>query len=135
MLLLNPDVVVLPGAVDALLAFARQHPEHGVYGGRTLRPDGTTDPSSCWGAMSLWSLTCFAHRPEHPVPPLALFDPESLGRWERDTVREVPIVTGCLLLVAREHVGSARRHGRALLPLRRGRRLLAPAPARRACAP
>ncbi|HWH96815.1 MAG TPA: galactosyltransferase-related protein, partial [Pseudolysinimonas sp.] len=29
------------------------------------------------------------------------FDPESLGGWRRDTVREVPIVTGCLLLVSR----------------------------------
>ena len=28
-----------------------------------------------------------------------VFDPESLGRWQRDTVREVPIITGCLLLV------------------------------------
>ena len=30
-----------------------------------------------------------------------LFDPESLGGWERDTVREVGIVTGCLLLAPR----------------------------------
>ena len=28
----------------------------------------------------------------------ALFDPESLGSWQRDSVREVDIVTGCLLL-------------------------------------
>jgi hypothetical protein len=30
-----------------------------------------------------------------------LFDPESLGGWKRDTVREVGIVTGCLLLAPR----------------------------------
>jgi len=59
-LLLNPDTVILPGAVDAIHSFAVAAPEHGLYGGRTLRPDGSTDPSSCWGAMSLWSLTCFA---------------------------------------------------------------------------
>ena len=28
----------------------------------------------------------------------ALFDPESLGSWKRDTVREVGMITGCLLL-------------------------------------
>jgi GT2 family glycosyltransferase len=28
----------------------------------------------------------------------ALFDPESLGSWPRDSVRQVDIVTGCLLL-------------------------------------
>jgi GT2 family glycosyltransferase len=30
-----------------------------------------------------------------------LFDPESLGSWQRDSVREVDIVTGCLLLARR----------------------------------
>ena len=28
-----------------------------------------------------------------------LFDPESLGGWKRDSVRDVDIVTGCLLFV------------------------------------
>jgi GT2 family glycosyltransferase len=32
-----------------------------------------------------------------------VLDPESLGRWRRDTVREVPVVTGCLLLISRAH--------------------------------
>ena len=54
----------------------------------------------------------------------SLFDPESLGEWRRDSVREVPIVTGCLLLARRRGLGAARRDGRALLPLRRGRRIL-----------
>ena len=31
-----------------------------------------------------------------------IFDPESLGGWPRDTVREVGIVTGCLLLAPRD---------------------------------
>ena len=100
-LLLNPDTVVLPGALAALLEFASLHPEHGVYGGRTLREDGSTDPSSCWGAPSLWSLFCFATGLSTAFPHSRAFDPESLGRWNRDTVREVPIVTGCLLLVRR----------------------------------
>jgi GT2 family glycosyltransferase len=29
-----------------------------------------------------------------------IFDPESLGNWERNTIREVPIITGCLLLIS-----------------------------------
>lgn len=101
-LLLNPDTVVLEGAIDALLAYARTHPEHRVYGGRTLRPDGSTDPSSCWGAMTLWSLTCFATGLSTAFKRSRIFDPESLGSWERDSVREVPIITGCLLLIGRE---------------------------------
>ena len=100
-LLLNPDTVVLAGALDALVDFARAHPEHGVYGGRTLRADGGVDPSSCWGEPTLWSLTSFALGLSTAFRSSIVFDPESLGRWERDTVREVPIITGCLLLVTR----------------------------------
>lgn len=102
-LLLNPDTTVLDGALDALVSFAKAHPEYGVYGGRTLRPNGSTDPSSCWGAMTLWSLTCYALGFTTILKRSRLFDPESLGRWDRDSVREVPIVTGCLLLISREN--------------------------------
>ena len=101
-LLLNPDTVVLAGALDAIVDFAQAHPDHGVYGGRTLRPDGRVDPSSCWGEPTLWSLTSFALGLSTAFRRSVVFDPESLGRWERDTVREVPIITGCLLLVTRE---------------------------------
>lgn len=100
-LLLNPDALVLPGTLAALRAFAEAHPEHGLYGGRTLRPDGRLDPSSCWGEPTWWSLVCFATGLTTAFPRTRLFDPESLGRWQRDTVREVPIVTGCLLLISR----------------------------------
>jgi GT2 family glycosyltransferase len=101
LLLLNPDTVVRPGALPALLAYARAHPENGVYGGRTFREDGALDPSSCWGAPTLWSLACFATGLSTAFPGSRVFDPESLGRWRRDSVREVPVVTGCLLLVRR----------------------------------
>jgi N-acetylglucosaminyl-diphospho-decaprenol L-rhamnosyltransferase len=100
--LLNPDTVVLPGAIDSLVDFAHERPAHGLYGGRTLRPDGTTDPSSCWGEMTLWSLFTFATGLSTAFKRSTIFDPESLGTWERDSVREVPIITGCLLLTARE---------------------------------
>jgi N-acetylglucosaminyl-diphospho-decaprenol L-rhamnosyltransferase len=101
LLLLNPDTVAHEGAVENLVAFARAHPEHGLYGGRTLDPDGSVNPGSCWGAPTLWSLFCFATLLTSAFKRTRLFDPESLGGWKRDTVREVDIVTGCLLLAPR----------------------------------
>lgn len=98
LLLLNPDTVVHPGAVESLVAFARARPRHGLYGGRTLNPDGTPHPASCWGKPTLWSLTCFATMLSTAFRGSRFLDPESLGHWKRDTVREVDIVTGCLLL-------------------------------------
>ena len=99
LLLLNPDTLTLPGSLRALLQFADANPEYGVLGGRTLRPDGSVDPSSCWGAPTLWSLTMFATMLSTAFKRSPVFDPESLGHWQRDSVREVPIITGCLLLV------------------------------------
>jgi GT2 family glycosyltransferase len=100
-LLLNPDVVVHEGAVASIVEFARRHPEHGLYGGRTLKPDGTLDPGSCYAQPTLWSLFCFATMLTIVGRDSALFDPESMGGWERDSVREVGLITGCLLLAPR----------------------------------
>lgn len=101
-LLLNPDTAVGPKSLVLLRDFALAHPQNRMYGGRTLRPDGGVDPSSCWGEPSTWSLFCFATGLSTAFAASRVFDPESLGGWQRDTVREVPIITGCLLLISRE---------------------------------
>lgn len=100
-LLFNPDAILLAQSLQNLLDFAREHPEYRLYGGRNMTPDGANDLSSCWGAPSLWSLLCFATGLSTAFPRSAVFDPESLGQWQRDTVREVPIITGSLLLISR----------------------------------
>jgi N-acetylglucosaminyl-diphospho-decaprenol L-rhamnosyltransferase len=100
-LLLNPDTLVLEGSIRALVAFAEANPRYGVYGGRTLKPDGSTDPSSCWGAPTMWSMITYAAGLSSIFRGSRFWDPESLGRWARDSVREVPIITGCLLLMRR----------------------------------
>jgi hypothetical protein len=101
-LFLNPDTEVLPGAVDALAAFLDAEPERGLVGGRTLAPDGSLDPVSCWGPPSLWSQVCFATGLSTVFAGTRLFDPESLGWWPRDSEREVGVVTGCLLMAERD---------------------------------
>lgn len=98
-LLLNPDTEIRNHAVDEIVEFARKHPGHGLYGGRTLQPDGSLEPSSCWGEPSLWSMAMFAFGFSTIFPKNRLFDPESLGGWKRDSIREVGVITGCFLLV------------------------------------
>lgn len=101
-MLLNPDAVLNPDAIDGLLDFFEADPGRGLVGGRTLRPDGGVDPSSCWKAPTLWSVFCIASGLTHVFRRSPLFDPESMGRWQRDSEREVDIITGCLLLTSRE---------------------------------
>lgn len=102
LLLLNPDTVVRQGALAHLLAIAADRPAAGIWGGRTFFADGRLNPSSCWGRMTAWSLFCRASGLAALFPNRELFNPEGYGGWRRDSVREVDIVSGCFLLIARE---------------------------------
>ncbi len=103
LLLLNPDTVVLEHAVDQVHAFAKANPQYGFYGGRTLKEDGISlERSSCWGQPTVWSLFLFATGVSTLFRNNSFLDPESLGPWQRDTVREVGVITGCFLLASKE---------------------------------
>jgi len=101
LLMLNPDTELVGNTLGALLGYARAHPEAGLVGGRTLRPDGKLDPGSCWGAQSIWSLVCFASGLSTAFRDSRVFNPESIAGWSRDSERRVDIVTGCLCLSPR----------------------------------
>lgn len=46
LLLVNPDAMPLPGAVDRLVAFSKQHPQAAAWGGRSYSPDGVLDAAN-----------------------------------------------------------------------------------------
>lgn len=100
-LLLNPDTVVLDGAIDRLMAFAREKPEAKIWGGRTIYGDGTLNRTCCYQRMSLWSVFCRATGLTSLAGNHRLFS-EAYGGWGMDTVRPVDIVTGCFLLIPRD---------------------------------
>lgn len=102
LLLLNPDTVVLDRAIDKLVAFARQNPKARIWGGRTLYGTGTLNPSSCWGRMTPWNLFCRAIGLTGLFPRTEFFNGEAYGGWQRDSVRQVDIVSGCFFLIERE---------------------------------
>jgi len=101
-LLLNPDTLVLDGAIDKLVAFAESVPEAKIWGGKTLYGDHKLNPASCWGRMTLWSITSQLLGFTSMFRESGLFNPEGYGGWPRDTEREVDIVSGCYLLIKRE---------------------------------
>lgn len=101
LLLLNPDTEVHAGAIDNLMAFARANPEAGIYGGRTVFPDGRLNFGSCWNRITLWSTFCSALGLTAAFPRSDLFDTEALGRWNRDSEKPVDIVSGCFFLIRR----------------------------------
>ncbi len=101
LLLLNPDTVVLDGAIDNLLDFAAEQPEARIWGGRTLFPDRSLNPSSCWHKQTLWSLLAQAIGLTSLCRNNPICNPEAYGGWARDTTRRVDIVSGCFLLITR----------------------------------
>ncbi len=102
LLLLNPDTLVLDHAIDNLVAFAQQNPSARIWGGRTLFADGTLNPASCWSRMTPWNLLCRATGLTAVFPRSGLFNGEAFGGWQRDTIRQVDIVSGCFFLIEKE---------------------------------
>jgi GT2 family glycosyltransferase len=109
LLLLNPDTVVLDHAVDRLVAFAAARPQAGIWGGSTRFADGSLNPASAFGDLTLWSLFCRASGLAVGFPASAWLNPEDYGGWDRASEREVAVVSGAFLLVSRalwQHLGG-----------------------------
>lgn len=102
LLLLNPDAYVHPGSLKELLTFAAAHRERGLFGGRALKSNGESDPATCWGAPSLWSSFLFSLGVSTLAKKSNFLNPEALGGWDRNSIRIVPVVSGCLLLISQE---------------------------------
>lgn len=100
-LLLNPDTVVLDGAIDALVDFADAYPDAMIWGGRTVFADGSLYPTSCWGRMTLWNQFCRVTGLTGVFSQIEFFNGEGYGGWKHDTVRQIDIVSGCFLLIER----------------------------------
>lgn len=102
LLLLNPDTVILDGAIDKLMAFAKANPDCKIWGGKTLFGDLSLNPRSCWAKQSIWGLFCQVFGLNSLFRQSSLFNPEGLGGWDRNGDRAVDIVSGCFLLIKRD---------------------------------
>ncbi|WP_390583508.1 glycosyltransferase family 2 protein [Erythrobacter sp. MTPC3] len=98
-LLLNPDTETHPRAIENLLRFGKEHPEAGIVGGRTVFPDGSLNPASCWMKQTPWSVFCNAFGLSRVFRNSEVLNSEAIGGWRRDSVRTVDIVVGCFFLL------------------------------------
>lgn len=108
-LVLNPDTIILDGAIDRCVAYSDAHPDVGVIGCQVLddehqdvpTPSGFTFPSP-WTLFL--TLTCLPR----VFPHSKLFARPELGWWDRQSEMDVDVVTGMYMLVRRtaiEQVG------------------------------
>ncbi len=55
LLVLNPDTIILPGAINELVGYMQTHPEVGVCGPRVLNRDGSLQKSCRRGVARPWA--------------------------------------------------------------------------------
>lgn len=99
--LVNPDVIVLPGCLDALAAFLDEHKRVGCVGPRVLNPDMTMQ-STCRRFPTLWNNFCSATGLATKFKNSRLFAGEHMFYFPHDQTIEVNVLVGCFLMVRRE---------------------------------
>jgi N-acetylglucosaminyl-diphospho-decaprenol L-rhamnosyltransferase len=96
-LLLNSDTIVMPGALQALLAFMDTHPEAGCAGARLLNPD-TSLQYSCSSAPTISS----EFRRMLHLPGVRSDGYYPMDRWDLSQPHQVDVILGACMLLRRE---------------------------------
>jgi len=104
-LLLNPDAWLMDGALEAMVAFADEHPEAAVVGPRLLNPDGTLQ-RSVRGYPSPWRIATEYFFLRKLAPRSHALNAFFGEQFDHESVREAEYLFGACLLVRREAVDS-----------------------------
>jgi GT2 family glycosyltransferase len=95
-LLLNPDTVVIPGALQEMVNYMDENPNVGAVGPRLLNPDGSLQ-TSCYAAPTLArEFTRMFH--------LSRFINDGcyqMEEWDSNKARDVDIIQGACLMLRR----------------------------------
>lgn len=99
--LLNSDAWLVNGALDALVAYADEHPDAAVVGPRLLNVDGSVQ-RSVRGEPTLWRLATEYLFIRKLAPGSKLFNPLYAGGFDHASEREAEWLSGPALLVRRD---------------------------------
>jgi GT2 family glycosyltransferase len=98
-LLLNSDTLICGDVLQQTVRYMDNDPEVGAFGCRVLDTAGTTQPTcSAYPTIGHLLLRLTA------LPKLGFIDGMEMGSWQRDTARDVDVVSGCYLCTRREAV-------------------------------
>ena len=100
-LLLNPDTIILDGAIDKMADWLDANRDVGCVGCQVLE-DADVIQRTCFaetGPLNLALVEFGLHRlrPRHPF-----WGRPEYGNWDRDTLRDVDVVSGMFMLVPRQ---------------------------------
>ena len=99
--LVNPDVIVFSGCLDALADFLDQNPKVGDVGPRVLNPDMTMQ-STCRRFPTLWNNFCSATGLAAKFKNSRFFAGEHMFYFPHDRTLAVDVLVGCFSMIRRE---------------------------------
>lgn len=100
-LLLNPDTVILEGAIDKIMHFSKQTMDAGIWGGVTLNNDLSLNPNNARARLSFKTLLFSALGLSKLFRSSCFFNHDNYGCWDRNSIRDVDVITGCFFLTTR----------------------------------
>lgn len=102
-LLLNPDTIILDGAIQKTVAFADQHPDIGVLGCQVWVNDNEIQ-RTCFSFPTVWKALVQEVGLLHMFPHSRIFGRAHYGWWDRNSQRDVDVVSGMFMLVRQEAI-------------------------------
>ena len=103
--LLNSDIKVFAGCLDALADYLDHNPRVGMVGPRILNRD-LTHQSSCRRFPTLWNNFCAATGLATAFAGSRLFSGEHMFYFKGDRLRDVDVLVGCFWTIRREAVNE-----------------------------
>ncbi len=101
---LNPDTVILPEAVDRLVAFMQTHPEIGISGPKVLNRDLTLQKPCRRGDPRPWAVFTYFFGLSALFPHSRLFGQYLVSYMDEDVTHPVAGVAGSCMLIRRQVV-------------------------------
>lgn len=101
-LLLNNDTVILPNALDQLVAFMDAHPDVGICTPKVLNRDGTLQKQCRRSFATPWDLFCYFSGLSRIYPKSRLFARYLVTYEDENTVHSVDAVSGSCMLIRRQ---------------------------------
>jgi GT2 family glycosyltransferase len=99
--LVNPDVIVFPGCLDALADYLDRNPKVGNVGPRVFNPD-MSQQSTCRRFPTLWNNFCSASGLATKFKNSRLLAGEHMFYFPHDRELRVDVLVGCFSMIRRE---------------------------------